>query len=115
MSEKTKNLKVVGICGSLRAGSYTRMALEIALQGAVELGAETRILDLQDYDLTFVDCRDELSTGDRAGVIDRVAQCSVDCRSASQGIGVLDACVVVSMAGGDLAVGEHDRVLDLAG
>ncbi len=34
------------------------MALEIALQGAGELGVETRILDLGNYDLTFVDGRD---------------------------------------------------------
>ena len=57
MNTKSNNLRIVGICGSLREGSYTRMALEIALQGAQELGAQTRILDLQDYDLTFVDGR----------------------------------------------------------
>jgi len=58
MNETTKPLNVIGICGSLRKGSYTRMALAIALQGADELGAQTRILDLGDYDLTFVDGRD---------------------------------------------------------
>jgi NAD(P)H-dependent FMN reductase len=57
MVEITKKLNVIGICGSLRKGSYTRMALRISLQGAQELGAETRILALQDYDLTFVDGR----------------------------------------------------------
>jgi FMN reductase len=58
MTEQNEELKVIGICGSLRPGSYTRMALEIAMQGAQELGAQTRILDLQDYELTFVDGRD---------------------------------------------------------
>lgn len=48
---------VVAICGSLRIGSYTRRALEIALQGAQEVGAETRLLDLRDFQLPF--CGDE--------------------------------------------------------
>lgn len=58
MTNQNQPLNIIGICGSLRKGSYTRMALEIALQGAHELGAETRILNLNDYDLTFVDGRD---------------------------------------------------------
>lgn len=58
MAKETEGLNVIAICGSLRQGSYTRMALKIALQGAQELGAQTRILDLQDYDLAFVDGRD---------------------------------------------------------
>src|SRR5512143_38733 len=48
-------IQVAALCGSLRAGSYTRMALEIALRGAREVGAQTRLLDLNDYDLPF--CR----------------------------------------------------------
>jgi FMN reductase len=48
---------IVGICGSLRQGSYTRMALQIALDGAAEMGAHTRILDLGAYDLVFCDGR----------------------------------------------------------
>ena len=58
MTGQTEQLNVIGISGSLRDGSYTRMALSIALQGARELGAGTRILDLRDYDLTFADGRD---------------------------------------------------------
>ena len=46
---------VVGICGSLRKGSYTRMALAIALQGAEDAGARTQLIDLRDYQLTFCD------------------------------------------------------------
>jgi NAD(P)H-dependent FMN reductase len=53
MKEATGKLKIIGICGSLREGSYTRMALAIALQGADALGAQTRILDLRDYNLVF--------------------------------------------------------------
>ena len=46
-------VSVVGICGSLREKSYTRMALAVALQGAAEVGAATRLIDLRDYDLVF--------------------------------------------------------------
>jgi NAD(P)H-dependent FMN reductase len=58
MNQKQDPVRVVGICGSLRQGSYTRMALSIALEGAQELGAETQILDLKAYDLVFNDGRD---------------------------------------------------------
>ncbi len=42
---------VAGVCGSLRAGSYTAAALRIALQGAQEFGAQISFVDLNDYDL----------------------------------------------------------------
>jgi NAD(P)H-dependent FMN reductase len=59
MTEKNKEgISVVGISGSLRPGSYTQMSLEIAMRGAKELGAQTRILDLGAYELPFVDGRD---------------------------------------------------------
>lgn len=45
--------KIVGLAGSLRPESYTRFAVKIALEGAEEAGAETRLLDLRDYDLPF--------------------------------------------------------------
>lgn len=50
---------VVGICGSLRDESYTRLALDTALIGASQLGAKTRLIDLRDYDLPFVDGRNK--------------------------------------------------------
>jgi len=59
MNEKEPTIRVVGIPGSLRAGSYTRRAVEIALQGAADGGAETRLLDLRDYGLIFRDGKDE--------------------------------------------------------
>lgn len=46
-------LQVAGLCGSLRQGSLTRRALAIALRGAEEAGAETRLIDLRDYKLIF--------------------------------------------------------------
>jgi FMN reductase len=48
-------IHVVGLCGSLRQGSTSRMALNVALRGAESSGAETRLLDLGPYDLPF--CR----------------------------------------------------------
>jgi NAD(P)H-dependent FMN reductase len=48
-------ITVVAICGSLRRGSLTRMAVSIALQGAREAGARTQLIDLVDYELVFCD------------------------------------------------------------
>jgi NAD(P)H-dependent FMN reductase len=50
-----ESIRVVGLCGSLRPGSYTRLALRIALRGAAELAAQTDLIDLGDYELVF--CR----------------------------------------------------------
>lgn len=51
----TSALSVVGICGSLRPGSYTKMALEVALSGARQLGVQTKLIDLKEYRLIFCD------------------------------------------------------------
>ena len=53
---------VVGICGSIRRGSYTRMAVQIALRGAQELGAQTGLIDLKDYHLVLCDGKEDEST-----------------------------------------------------
>jgi NAD(P)H-dependent FMN reductase len=53
---------VVGICGSLRRGSYTRMAVQIALQGAHEVGAQTHLIDLKEYQLVSCDGKEDEST-----------------------------------------------------
>lgn len=58
MAEKpavSNRLRVVGICGSLREGSYTRAAVQVALHGAKEAGAETDLIDLRNYQLVFCD------------------------------------------------------------
>ena len=59
MSEKEPVIEIVGISGSLRAGSLTRRAVETALEGAAESGAKTRLVDLRDYNLIFRDGKDE--------------------------------------------------------
>ena len=45
------NVRVIGVCGSLRPGSHTRQAVAVALRGAARLGAQTRLVDLRDFDL----------------------------------------------------------------
>jgi len=47
-------IRVVGVAGSLRATSATRMAVRCALLGAEEHGAHTQVLDLAAYDLPFL-------------------------------------------------------------
>jgi NAD(P)H-dependent FMN reductase len=56
---------VVGLAGSLRAGSFTRMAVRYALKGAEEEGARIGLLDLAADDLSFLD-REEKEPGARA-------------------------------------------------
>jgi NAD(P)H-dependent FMN reductase len=46
-------VKIVGIGGSLRAGSYSQMALNVAAQRAAALGAEVEILDVRSLNLPF--------------------------------------------------------------
>ncbi len=61
-NEKVRDqVRVVAICGSLRPGSYTRNALQVALGGARETGAEAALIDLRDYQLIFCDGREDES------------------------------------------------------
>jgi len=46
---------IVGICGSLRADSNTRTALQVALDAAATAGGATTLVDLRDYDLPVYD------------------------------------------------------------
>jgi FMN reductase len=46
-------VKIVGIAGSLRADSYSQLALQIAAQRVEALGAEVEILDLRTMNLPF--------------------------------------------------------------
>lgn len=62
-----KRVLVVGLCGSLRKGSHTRMALEIALQGAQGPACDTGMIDLPDFNLLFAD-----GNGDRGGIAPEV-------------------------------------------
>lgn len=46
-------VKILGFCGSLRPGSFTRHAVRIALEGARAAGAEIEFVDLAALDLPF--------------------------------------------------------------
>jgi azobenzene reductase len=46
---------VLAVSGSLRDASYTRTALQYVLDAAAAAGAETRLLDLREYDLPVYD------------------------------------------------------------
>lgn len=52
-------IKIVAICGSLRDKSYTRLALNVALEGAHEFNTETELIDLRNYSIPFCDDTDE--------------------------------------------------------
>jgi FMN reductase len=54
-NNEVQGCKVVGISGSIRPGSYTTLALAIALKGAEELKCETKLIDLRNYQLAFCD------------------------------------------------------------
>lgn len=52
---RSDQLKIVGLGGSLRPNSASRKALELALHGAAEAGADTELLDLRILDLPMYD------------------------------------------------------------
>lgn len=54
-------IHVVGLSGSLRKGSFTRKALQVALEGAREVGAQVRLIDLSEYQLAFCDGKEDES------------------------------------------------------
>jgi FMN reductase len=53
LPESQEPIKIVGICGSLQENGTTKNALRIALDGAVEYGAEVSLLELRDFELVF--------------------------------------------------------------
>jgi NAD(P)H-dependent FMN reductase len=53
-SRDTVVAQIVGLAGSLRAGSATQMAVQCALLGAEKVGARVQLLNLGSYDLPFL-------------------------------------------------------------
>jgi NAD(P)H-dependent FMN reductase len=62
---------VVALSGSLRDASYTRLALDVALAEAEEMGASTDLVDLRDLDLSVFDA-DARDAGDALALKERV-------------------------------------------
>lgn len=54
-------VKIVGINGSLRPGSYSALALEVAMSRVQALGVETEIIDLKKLSLPFCNGGDDYS------------------------------------------------------
>lgn len=67
----TTSPHVVGLVGSLRDESYTRLALEHALDSAREMGATTTLIDLREYDLPVFDA-DNRDVGDAERLRDEI-------------------------------------------
>ncbi|MFB6311058.1 MAG: NADPH-dependent FMN reductase [Salinirussus sp.] len=65
------SVHVVGICGSLRNHSYSRTALQVALEEAAENGASTQLLDIREWDLPVYDA-DNDDAGDAPSFRERV-------------------------------------------
>jgi FMN reductase len=55
----TERLTIVGLGGSLAKTSRSRAALQLALEGAADAGAETTLLDLRELDLPMYNPDDE--------------------------------------------------------
>src|SRR5438128_10940770 len=65
-----KTLTIVGLGGSLARASTSRAALQVALDGAADAGAETQLLDLRDLDLPMYTPDDPEPTDAAARVIE---------------------------------------------
>jgi len=67
------DVHVIGISGSLRDGSYTRLGIERALTSAANSGASTTLVDLRAYDLPVFDA-DHRDAGDAEMLRDQLQQ-----------------------------------------
>jgi len=65
--------QVVGVAGSLRETSYTRMGVERALDGARLVGGTAELLDLREYDLPTYDA-DHGEAGDAEAFTARIRE-----------------------------------------
>src|SRR6266446_1044451 len=65
-----KTLTIVGLGGSLARVSRSRAALQVALDGAAALGAETELLDLRGLDLPMYNPDDHEPTEAAARLIE---------------------------------------------
>ncbi|MEY7849410.1 NADPH-dependent FMN reductase [Natrarchaeobius sp. A-rgal3] len=67
------DVHVVGVCGSLREESVTRVGIERALESAERAGASTELVDLVEYDLpTFDPDRKREAAGDAEALATRL-------------------------------------------
>jgi FMN reductase len=65
-----RTLTIVGLGGSLGAVSKSRAALQTALEGAANAGAETQLLDIRELNLPMFNPDDDEATDDVARLIE---------------------------------------------
>jgi NAD(P)H-dependent FMN reductase len=69
----SSDVHVAGVCGSLRAESCTRVAVETALDAAADAGATTELVDLREYELPVFDA-DAPDAGDAPALRQEIAR-----------------------------------------
>jgi NAD(P)H-dependent FMN reductase len=69
----SSDVHVAGVCGSLRAESCTRVAVETALEAAADAGATTALVDLREYELPVFDA-DAPDAGDAPALRREIAR-----------------------------------------
>jgi NAD(P)H-dependent FMN reductase len=69
----SSDVHVAGVCGSLRAESCTRVAVETALDAAADAGATTELVDLREYELPVFDA-DAPDAGDAPALRREIAR-----------------------------------------
>ncbi|VXC69538.1 FMN reductase [Enterobacterales bacterium 8AC] len=62
-------IRILAFCGSNRRGSFNQQLLKLAAQGAVDTGAEVKIVQLAEFELPIYDSDEELQHGLPKGVI----------------------------------------------
>src|ERR1039457_6864603 len=99
-----KPIRIAGVCGSLRQGSYTKMALTIALKAAAGASScETHLIDLREFNLPFAD-------GSRDG-----ANASADVRRLRERIKNADGVIIGTPEYHGSFAGVLKNALDLTG
>jgi FMN reductase len=97
-------IRIAGVCGSLRHGSYTKMALTIALKAAAGASScETDLIDLREFNLPFAD-------GSRDG-----ANASADVRRLRERIKNADGVIIGTPEYHGSFAGVLKNALDLTG
>jgi FMN reductase len=69
-------MKILGICGSASADSYTLKALKVSLQRAAALSHETELISISDLRLPLPDAPDSGSKEDAQRILDAVKEAS---------------------------------------
>lgn len=86
--------RILGVSGSLRAGSNTLVLVENTLKFAVEAGAETRLLDLREYPLPLYEAHEAYHENAN---VEAIKQLVTDCDGIVLGSPEYHACMSGAM------------------